>query len=250
MKLSALFVILTPILADIDEKRKGGRKPKKPKVEKTPEWRMKLARGYYKDWQSKHCCTHENDENCIRPNRCANLETQWDRIWANNERLFEKCGYYNKDIRNGGPRPKERRRRSDDDDDVYDLYDYIENNKEDLEEGMEYDDGYEDYKAIFEDDDDKDPRFKLKTEPYRAFKQISNAAKQWIRRYLQDCKNENTPRKQDKRSTKKRKQLKRHLVAFKEIYDLKDARHERMAVRTRKLQDKQQRQLERELNRS
>lgn len=248
MKLSSIFVIIAPLLVTPEARKKGG-KGRKPKVEKTPQWRRDQAEGYFATWQEKNCCT---EEGCIRPERCAQIVKRWNHTWDMNMKYFAKCGYYNKEIRNGGPRPKDeplRRRRDAEDheaddydaeDKDYDLYEYIIQNYEDLNEGMDTGSG---------DGDGQLERFRIKSEPYKAFKQLSNMAKQFMRRYLGDCNFENRPKKSQNRSTKKRKMFKKQANAVKEIEGFKRAKALRNLDRARKLEEKKERHAARELKR-
>jgi len=84
------------------------------KAVRAPSKRAQKNQEFLETWFSKNCKTREGDgEDAVRPNRCDNkfhrYMTEWDKLQAS----FGKCGFFDENVKNGGPRPASRRRRQD-----------------------------------------------------------------------------------------------------------------------------------------
>merc|ERR1712046_485629 len=103
------------------------------------------------------------DSTLGRPKRAENMKAAFDRIFDAQKAAFEKCGFFDPDVPNGGPRPT-RKRRSDGEnvfDDAESLYST---------------------RGVLE--------VRLSNDADTALKQIFTGYKKWIARYLQECPGE------------------------------------------------------------
>lgn len=104
------------------------------KAVRAPSKRAQKNQEFLESWFNKNCKTSEGDgEDAVRPDRCNRKFYRYMNEWDKLQASFQKCGFFDEKVKNGGPRPAGRRRRRDEEGD------------ED-----EYDEDYEDYG---EDDD-------------------------------------------------------------------------------------------------
>ena len=74
-------------------------------------------------WFSKNCKTNEGEgEDAVRPERCNRKFYRYMNEWDKLQASFDKCGFFDENVKNGGPRPAGRRRRDDEDGDYDDEY--------------------------------------------------------------------------------------------------------------------------------
>jgi hypothetical protein len=99
--------VLVTLLAVSDTKR-GEKKGQKVR---TPNIRAARNIRYLTQWFDNNC----NDE--VRPTRCENWRRRFFEQWSKMQKAFDsKCGFFDNNIPNGGPRPSSRRRRRQTDD--------------------------------------------------------------------------------------------------------------------------------------
>jgi hypothetical protein len=206
---------------------------------RAPDTRARKNQQFLETWFENNCKTGDGVD-AVRPSRCENKFVRYMNELEKLKSSFDKCGFFDENVPNGGPRPSSnhRRRRDDYGDDYY--YedsvlidtDLFEMTNEDIEELDAYDDnagneaGTEDYWSYMADywsdyqetvtatesstDEDNG---KIRTasdlkkleerafskDPARAHRQLVNAMKQYVKRFLDDCK---APEDKLKRLTK------------------------------------------------
>jgi hypothetical protein len=232
MKISWIIAGLAAVQAG-----KGGKR-KKQKVEKTPAWRIENAKELFAEWEDANC----GDE--VRPGRCKKISASYLRRWAMIETRYAKCGFYDNTIKHGGPPRKERRRRSEEEYYV-DYNDYFASEYDFINDGLDDDEkaGSTDCPCEGEPDCDcKSERFKISKNPERALKQFNNLQRQFIRRYLSNCKAEEN-QAMTKRS---RKYGKRITATFNDVSGIRSARSARHAARDLRKEAQEQERAERE----
>jgi len=198
------------------------------KAVRAPSKRAQKNQEFLETWFSKNCKTNEADgEDAVRPDRCNRKFYRYMNEWDKLQASFDKCGFFDENVKNGGPRPAGRRRRDEGDDDEYDE-DYYEDETmfdinwdgdgsddyADVADGpaSETDDYweymaeyYQDYAEVTvssdstTDEDNGAVRTILdlkkleerafSKDPARAHRQIVNAMKQYTKRFLDDCSN-------------------------------------------------------------
>lgn len=222
---------------------------------RSPQKRAARNKRFLNQWFENNC----NESTGIRPMRCASWKKRFFNQWEKMTSAFErKCGYF--DPLNPDDGPKDRKRRSNEED-VGDEYDYyndelmfetnIFNSDYHQDQYDQYDN--EDYWAYmneypheFVDPDEtlsdsttdeetsvkrvllqKDPR-KISADPARALRQLTNAMKQFCKRYISRCGIE----KNYGGHTKKiRNQYKNFAVVHQLIMDKERARAMKVADR-------------------
>merc|ERR1712113_747097 len=102
-----------------------------------PSKRAQKNQEFLETWFSKNCKTNEADgEDAVRPDRCNRKFYRYMNEWDKLQASFGKCGFFDENVKNGGPRPASRRRRS----------------EEDGEEGEDYGEDYYEDEAMFDID--------------------------------------------------------------------------------------------------
>ena len=91
------------------------------KAVRAPSKRAQKNQEFLETWFSKNCKTNEADgEDAVRPDRCNRKFYRYMNEWDKLQASFDKCGFFDENVKNGGPRPAGRRRRDDEDEDEYD----------------------------------------------------------------------------------------------------------------------------------
>ena len=93
------------------------------KAVRAPSKRAQKNQEFLETWFSKNCKTNEADgEDAVRPDRCNRKFYRYMNEWDKLQASFDKCGFFDENVKNGGPRPAGRRRRDDEDEDYDDEY--------------------------------------------------------------------------------------------------------------------------------
>merc|ERR1711911_129919 len=88
---------------------------------RAPSKRAQKNQEFLETWFSKNCKTNEGDgEDAVRPDRCNRKFYRYMNEWDKLQASFDKCGFFDENVKNGGPRPAGRRRRDEDEDGDYD----------------------------------------------------------------------------------------------------------------------------------
>lgn len=200
---------------------------------RAPGQRASKNQQFLETWFENNCKRSGDSDDVVRPSRCENKFIRYMNEWEKLQTSFAKCGFFDENVPNGGPRPSSshRRRRGDDYDGEYgeDYYndeglfdiEFFEMTNEEIDELDAYDDNagesettddywsymadyWSDYaeaeakSASSADEDNGAIRTAsdLKTleerafskDPARAHRQLVNAMKQYVKRFLDDCK--------------------------------------------------------------
>lgn len=243
------------------------------KAVRAPSKRAQKNQEFLETWFGKNCKTVEGDgEDAVRPNRCDNKFHRYMNEWDKLQASFDKCGFFDEKVKNGGPRPAGRRRRSDEDAEDEDYEEYYEESLFDINWDIDgqADDDYADvadgpntesddywaYMANYVDDyaevvvssdstTDEDngavrtvldlkklEERAFSKDPARAHRQIVNAMKQYTKRFLDDCSN--SPQK-----------LKRLTKVYRETAKLHELILDTVADKYRRLDERAARQAQR-----
>jgi len=198
------------------------------KAVRAPSKRAQKNQEFLETWFSKNCKTNEADgEDAVRPDRCNRKFYRYMNEWDKLQASFDKCGFFDENVKNGGPRPAGRRRRDDEDEDYDDEYyedeamfdidwngDGSDGDYPDVADGPASEtDDYWEYIAAYADDyadvagtsdstsDEDNSAIRtiadlknleeraFSKDPARAHRQIVNAMKQYTKRFLDDCSN-------------------------------------------------------------
>ena len=93
------------------------------KAVRAPSKRAQKNQEFLETWFSKNCKTNEGEgEDAVRPERCNRKFYRYMNEWDKLQASFDKCGFFDENVKNGGPRPAGRRRRDDEDGDYDDEY--------------------------------------------------------------------------------------------------------------------------------
>lgn len=171
---------------------------------RTPSQRMETLNRFALSWVDNRIIGVGSDENgggelMNRPKRGANIREAFQRTITFMLAAFTKvrpngsglrrCGYFNPNVANGGPRPAEQRRRR---------QDWVEVELAHLEQGewnwnikrrrREADAFFDPFDA-YEDDQQRGiaGQVRLSTNLDLAFKQIATALRKWALRYISEC---------------------------------------------------------------
>lgn len=204
------------------------------KAVRAPSQRAQKNQQFLEQWFSNNCKTN-TEVDAVRPTRCDNKINRYMVEWEKLQASFDHCGFFDGDVKNGGPRPALQRRRRDDDyetdgddEDYYGEEDNLFDNEifnftdEDLTEIQQYqnygdntpvEDDYWAYMANYMDDylevetdsdsttDEDNGAIRtimdlkkleeraFSKDPARAHRQIVNAMKQYVKRFLDECVN-------------------------------------------------------------
>ena len=119
---------------------------------RAPGQRASKNQQFLETWFENNCKRSGDSDDVVRPSRCENKFIRYMNEWEKLQTSFAKCGFFDENVPNGGPRPNSshRRRRGDDYDGEYgeDYYndeglfdiEFFEMTNEEIDELDAYDD--------------------------------------------------------------------------------------------------------------